>query len=396
MNDLLKKLNTEDISPYFDECYEKIKDETDIPYWLSEEYIQDIIIKKYDLLPENAEGIIAALGEVVKNPDLAQFAKVLYEMAKSEDDGRKILETMKFPTVPGGDLFAMFAVLAHYPDTYEELKAAGADEKILQDTFRMLDVYETDTIRNIGKLGFSPVGFWWTCLAKKKLIFRVGRLNFERMKNSNLGVYGFINKAGETALLMDSGVPIAKDGFYAHSNAEFVTEFTETEEYWEGFAPDNATATVKNEKTRLSKGEWSIFYKPGDDAVSVHIPTLGGFEPEIINGAMSACREFFEKYFPDFHPTAYFCESWLLAPELTEFLKPDSNILKFNQRFYKYPSEAYCGKDVFTYVFHLPVPEKLEGCDFTSLPENSSLQKKIKDHYLSGKTVHEVNGLYPY
>jgi len=27
MNDLLKKLNTEDISPYFDECYEKIKDD---------------------------------------------------------------------------------------------------------------------------------------------------------------------------------------------------------------------------------------------------------------------------------------------------------------------------------------------------------------------------------
>ena len=396
MNDLLKRLNMEEISPYFDECYEKIKYDTSIPNWLTEEYIEEIIIKKYDLLPENSNGILSSLRELVKNPALVQFAKVLYEMAKDNGDGRKILETMKFPDLPGAELLGIFPVLAHYPRAYEELKEAGTDEKILRDTFRMLDVFETDTVRNLGKLDFSPIGFWWTCLAKNKLIFRVERLNFERMINSQLGVYGFINKAGETALLMDNGVPIAKDGFYAHSDSDFVTDFTETEEYWEGYAPSNSTATVKKQKTKLSKDEWSIFYKPGDDAVSVHIPTLGGFEPEIISSAIAGAKNLFKNIFPDFKPAAFFCESWLLAPELPEFLKPGSNILDFNQKFYKYPTEACCGKDIFTYLYHMPVPATLEGYDFSALPENSSLQKKVKDHYLASKIVHEVNGIYPY
>ena len=396
MNNLLKKLNLDDISPFFDECYEKIADDTSIPYWLTEEFLTETIIKKYDFLPENKEAIIVSLRELVKNPDLVQFEKVLYEMGKVTSDGVEIRKSMKYPELPGSSMTGAFSVLAHYPGAYEEQKAAGADEKILLDTFRMLDVYETDTVSSHGTVKFSPVGFWWTSLAKNKLIFRVGRLNFERLINSRLGVYGFVNNAGETTLLMDSGVPISADGQYAHSNPDFLTEFTETDEYWEGFAPDNATATVKNEKTKLSKKEWRIFYKPGDDALSVHIPRLGSFDPEVIESAMTKCREFLKKNFPDFCPTAYFCESWLLAPELHDFLKPDSNILDFNKRFFKYPSEAYCGKDVFTYIYQMPVPETLDGYDFSVLPENSSLQKKVKDHYMSGKTVHEVNGLYPY
>ena len=55
MNDLLKRLNMKEISPYFDECYEKIKYNTSIPNWLTEEYIEEIIIKKYDLLPKKLE-----------------------------------------------------------------------------------------------------------------------------------------------------------------------------------------------------------------------------------------------------------------------------------------------------------------------------------------------------
>ncbi len=395
MNDLLKRLNMEEISPLFDECYEKVAGDTAIPYWLREKYIIEIN-EKYSFLPNSFDGVIASLKELVKNADLVMFAKVIYEMAKDTSDGRKILETLKFPGLPEAKLIGIFPVLARYPQTYEELKSQGADETVLRDTFRMLDVFLTDTLKSDGEYRFSPIGFWWTSLAKNKLIFRVERLNFERLKNSQLGVYGFRNASGDIALLMDNGVPIASSGQYAHKDKDFVTEFTETEEYWEGYAPDNATATVKKEKVKLLKSQWTLFYKPGDDAVSVHIPRIGSFEPEVIDSAMAKGKEFFKKNFPDFTPSAYFCESWLLAPELCDFLKPESNIMLFNKRFFKYPSEACCGKDVFTYIYQIPVPATLEGYDFTTLPEESSLQKKIKEHYLSGKVVHEANGLYPY
>ena len=78
------------------------------------------------------------------------------------------------------------------------------------------------------------------------------------------------------------------------------------------------------------------------------------------------------------------------------FMKPESNVLNFQQRFSRFPYKEACEKDVFTYVFHVPMPETLVGYDFSSLPEEKSLQKKIKDYYASGKTVHEAGGIFPY
>ena len=87
MNDLLKRLNMEEISPLFDECYEKVRDDESIPDWLTEEFIKKAH-SDYSILPTQLDTLLTQREKIVKNDDLVMFAKVLYEMLSLDADGR--------------------------------------------------------------------------------------------------------------------------------------------------------------------------------------------------------------------------------------------------------------------------------------------------------------------
>ena len=73
---------------------------------------------------------------------------------------------------------------------------------------------------------------------------------------------------------------------------------------------------------------------PGAKVLSVHIPRTGGpLLDEEAEESFKMSKVFFKKYFHDFDYKCYFCHSWLLDPTLRKLLKPDSNIVKFLDRF---------------------------------------------------------------
>lgn len=73
---------------------------------------------------------------------------------------------------------------------------------------------------------------------------------------------------------------------------------------------------------------------PGDKVISIHIPGTGGpMSDEEVGASLKMAAEFFSKYFPDFDYKCYYCYSWLLDPTLKKLLKPESNIIKFQNRF---------------------------------------------------------------
>ena len=261
MNDLLKRLNMEEISPLFDECYEKVRDDESIPDWLTEEFIKKAH-SDYSILPTQLDTLLTQREKIVKNDDLVMFAKVLYEMLSLDADGRVIFADLAFPETPDGkNLVGVFPMLAHFVRVYSELKDMGIPEEILQNTFRMLDLYLSETAQKRGYAIFPVGGFVWTNLAKSKCLFRIDRLNLE-IRNDFIGAYGLKNANGDIKILMKDGTPISESGFYAHSNPAFLTEFTETDECFSGNEVDNSTATVKKEIIKLSKSQWSLFYKP--------------------------------------------------------------------------------------------------------------------------------------
>lgn len=73
---------------------------------------------------------------------------------------------------------------------------------------------------------------------------------------------------------------------------------------------------------------------PGDSVMGLHIPRTGGpMSDKEVEESFNLAKEFFPKYFPDFEYKCYMCHSWLLDPTLRQLLPPDSNIVKFLNRF---------------------------------------------------------------
>jgi hypothetical protein len=71
----------------------------------------------------------------------------------------------------------------------------------------------------------------------------------------------------------------------------------------------------------------------GDPILRVHIPAKGRLVPELADAAFEEAKEFFAKYYPEHKWKTFLCSSWLLDPNLQKILKPDSNIINFQNRF---------------------------------------------------------------
>ena len=82
-----------------------------------------------------------------------------------------------------------------------------------------------------------------------------------------------------------------------------------------------------------------------------------------------------------------------MDPQLETLLGSQSNIVKFQQRFRTMPSISR-GAGVFYFVFSQPISTIPEN--FDNLAKDSSLQRKLIEHYKSGKFIHELEAYFVY
>lgn len=72
----------------------------------------------------------------------------------------------------------------------------------------------------------------------------------------------------------------------------------------------------------------------GGPCLSVHIPDfLGPLSPAACDRSLARAREFFALHYPEERHQAVVCHSWLLDPQLREYLPARSNIVRFQERF---------------------------------------------------------------
>lgn len=119
--------------------------------------------------------------------------------------------------------------------------------------------------------------------------------------------------------------------------------------------------------------------EPGEPALGVHIPE-GRLTPESCDESIARARGFFARHFPD-EPCRYaVCSSWVLDPQLREYLGAHTNIIRFLDRFQIVP--AGTGDDdatVVEFIFKRPRSE------LERLPQDTSLQRAIVNHIRSGR-----------
>lgn len=117
-----------------------------------------------------------------------------------------------------------------------------------------------------------------------------------------------------------------------------------------------------------------VHTESGKKALRVHIPEDGPLSESLCDEAFTKARAMFPDY------KLFEIHSWLLYPGLKNVLPPESNILKFQQRF-TLESVDYDSDEAEVRIFG-----KKEA-DPSVYPENTSLQRRAKAYVLQGERL---------
>jgi len=127
-------------------------------------------------------------------------------------------------------------------------------------------------------------------------------------------------------------------------------------------------------------------FRESEPALGIHIPESGPLTPEACDDSLAQARAFFARHFAETPTRLGICTSWLLDPQLAEYLGPESNILRFQRRF-TLVGDGYDGDaDVLRFVFHRIAPN-IEG-----LPQRTTLERAIVSHLREGKHWRDRTG----
>ena len=120
-------------------------------------------------------------------------------------------------------------------------------------------------------------------------------------------------------------------------------------------------------------------FREGEPAIGIHIPESGPLTPEAVDDALARAQPFYARHFPETPTRLGLCTSWLLDPQLRDYLAPDSNILRFQDRF-RIVGDGYDGDAaVLRFVFHRIAP------NVSDLPQRTTLERAIVTHLGAGK-----------
>ena len=81
-------------------------------------------------------------------------------------------------------------------------------------------------------------------------------------------------------------------------------------------------------------------------------------------------------------------ENFYLSNEVEEVMGGPTNITRFGNMFTKYSIGDKIGESVFRFVYNFAAPYP----PVEELPENTTLQRKLKAYMLSGKRVYNMGG----
>jgi hypothetical protein len=62
----------------------------------------------------------------------------------------------------------------------------------------------------------------------------------------------------------------------------------------------------------------------------VHVPPIGPLDADASEESIAEAARLFGRWYPDEPVSAFVCTSWLLDPQLADYLPADSNIMRFN------------------------------------------------------------------
>ena len=377
-----------------------IEEKTPFPGIENIEFLQDDFIWKYSLECGIDSGSIEELLRLrdmllVKTPFvqlLWEFHDLLYRQERPCDE--VINKDPKLDTLLGDALQGVFfylLVLSALPLMKRRYEERSWPDSMRLELMQDIAVWNAHHKRNYGTPGINQ--FFWFQGHLNLTLIGCGRLQF----NTHIRFTGhstvFRNRlTNQTLVLTDDGDRYTREGLLDDlqqepSEGSWISTFSETEHGWTG-NPVLPNGFAKSSTLTLPKSEWYVALQKDDPVINTHIPESGPLVPEECYKSLCRAKEFFKKYLSDYPWKAFFCDSWLLDPQLTEILENgSSNILAFQKRCYMipYPGEA----DTVFRCFGI----KGSRDGVATVPLRSSLQQKMALFLKAGRRFHYGAGM---
>lgn len=142
---------------------------------------------------------------------------------------------------------------------------------------------------------------------------------------------------------------------------------------------------------RIGELEYELDNKNGEKIVSIHIPSDADLVETKLKKSHDAVKEFLSRYYPEYSKAKIMCESWLLSPSLEKLLPASSKIMYFQNSFLITEADLE-SKEYLEWVYRVN-NSFLDEHGPESLPEDTTLQKNMKKHLLSGGKVGMATGV---
>ncbi len=354
--------------------------------------VVEALQQEHNLFGEFMDPIMQAGESINQNKTLSDWVKVSAQYGlQAEFAAARCIPVPPTDGTVTMDFLPLFMLLPQIPLSIAEYRRRGFPEEELAE---LLMGYRggINIVRNqTGRPGVNQTYFNWFIHYTKAVLFKTHGLQFEKY-TMPLGACWLRNKETGEVIPFVLNAVFCGDGKHRLGSAGFEeceetfrALFEEDEENYYGYPTYNCVVSSKRET--FSKAKWECIARPGDDCLNMHIPKGADISRENMTKACQKALEIVEQRYPECKRRMIFCASWLLDPTLSELLGETSKITSFQQSFTRYPTKD-SGTAVFSFAF-IRRPE-----DLHDLPENTSLQRKIKEHCLNGGYIYSYSGIY--
>lgn len=352
----------------------------------------DDLQREYHLFGEHYEQVRRIAEEVNGDPLRNLWVRVAsaYAMEYTKLEARQV----PVPQADGTeitDFLPLYILIALIPGSIANYRRRGFTEAELAEILPAYKAGIDCVVTRTGRPGINQTYYGWLMHFAKAEIFKTHGLQFEIRKLPAEAIW-LKHKETGTILPVMLNTVVCGGGKYQLGSAgheddadAFAVTFEEDAENYYGHGCYDCV--VSQNRETFPKSQWDCLIKPGDFCLGMHIPQGANIAPEHIQKACEDAKRIAVQYYPECNGSEIYCASWLLDPILEELSGEHSKLTAFMKCFSKHPHKND-GKSVFGFIF----PRYCE--DYRELPEDTSLQRKVKKLYIDGGYIYFTSGIY--
>jgi len=367
--------------------YEEVKNENDPACDLS---LIDSLQEEYTVFGKYYEDVRKSAEEINADSVRSAWVRTAAKFVQTAHHD----EAYKLPAPPqdgtlATDYLMLHILIPQIPISIQEYQRRGFSMEEIKESLRSYagSMYMVGVLT--GRPGINKMYYGWLIHYAKVMIFKTHGLQFELKKFPPTAIWLRNRETKQVVPVMllgtfhASGIQRLGSVGYEDEAGAFQVSFTEDDENYIGHGTYNGKVSATPET--FPKAQWECLARPGDGCLNVHIPRGADISEATFRTAWGSACQIMRERFPEHGGGNIFAYSWIFDPAVGELLGVDSKITKFQNLFARFPIRSN-GRAVFNFVF------PGYGDDFTKLPENTSLQRKIKAMYLRGEYIYEYAG----